>query len=154
MIANNKYVWIGGGIALCVALYLAKRGADAVGEGLNAINPMDPDNIINRGATDLYQWATGSTGTIGGDIYDVTHDGTFNPASNNNLINRGVTSVYQGVTGSTGTIGGDIYDATHGGRLDPTSSNNAAAASVDWIGEAISGTKNWTLGGAIYDWTH
>jgi hypothetical protein len=113
-LAENKYVLIGAGVALCVALYLAKRGADAVGAGLNAINPVDPNNIINRGAE----------------------------------------SVYQTVTGSNGTIGGDFYDATHGGRLDVTSGNNAAAASVDWIGGAISGDNNWTLGGAIYDWTH
>ncbi len=111
---TNKYVIIGAGIGLCVALYLAKRGADAVGKGLDAINPTNPDNIINQG----------------------------------------VESVYQTVTGSNGTIGGDIYDATHGGKLDPTSSNNAASSTVDWIGQAISGDKNWNLGGAIYDWTH
>jgi len=114
MLLTNKYAWIGAGVGLLVAAYLAKKAADVVGDVVHNVNPLNPDNVINQAAEGAYQWATGSDGTIGG----------------------------------------DIYDATHGGRLDPRSGNNAAAASVDWIGGAISGNSNWTLGGAIYDWTH
>lgn len=77
-----------------------------------------------------------------------------NPFNNDNIINQGAIGFYQAVTGSDGTIGGDFYDATHGGRLDVTSNNNAAAASVNWLGEKATGQSGWTLGGAIYDWTH
>lgn len=76
------------------------------------------------------------------------------PTNDQNIVNQTVTGFYQAVTGSNGSIGGDIYDATHGGRLDITSSNNYAASSVDWIGERLSGNPNWSLGSAIYDWTH
>ena len=77
-----------------------------------------------------------------------------NPLNDNNVINQGATALYQGITGSTGSIGGDIYDATHGGALDVTSSNNVAASTVDNLGASVSGNPHWTLGGAIYDWTH
>ena len=43
---------------------------DAAGEALNAINPLNNDNVINTGAIDLYQKVTGSKGTIGTDLYD------------------------------------------------------------------------------------
>jgi hypothetical protein len=77
-----------------------------------------------------------------------------NPFNNDNVINRGVTSVYQNVTGSDGTIGTDIYDATHGGAVDITSDNNIINRGVSGIGSAVTGNKDWSLGTAIYDWTH
>lgn len=43
---------------------------DAAGEALNAINPLNNENVINTGAIDLYQKVTGSKGTIGTDLYD------------------------------------------------------------------------------------
>ncbi|MBC3930364.1 hypothetical protein [Undibacterium curvum] len=46
---------------------------DTAGEALNAINPLNDDNVINTGAIDLYQKVTGSKGTIGTDLYDWLH---------------------------------------------------------------------------------
>lgn len=114
MIANNKFVLIGAGIGLCVALYLAKRGADAVGKGLDAINPTDPNNIINRAAESVYQTVTGSDGTIGGDIYDATHGGRLDPTSSNNGIYSMGNWTMEQITGEKGwDLGSKIYDWTH-----------------------------------------
>lgn len=44
--------------------------------------------------------------------------------------------------------------ATVGGWVNPTSDKNLAYSGVNAIGGAISGEKDWSLGGAIYDWTH
>jgi hypothetical protein len=109
------------GVALA-AIYLAQKAGKAVVETVKEVvpyvNPADERNVVNQGAEGLYQWATGSKGTPGGDFYDATHggmlsDGTFNPTSNNNIINRGADSLWQWATGSKGTIGGDIYDWLH-----------------------------------------
>lgn len=118
MITDNKYLMIGAAVAGLAVAYMVKRGAgavmDAVPKALNAINPLNNDNIINQGAT----------------------------------------SIYQGVTGSAGTIGGDFYDGTHGGVLDVTSANNVIYGGLSAAGELATGQKGWSLGGAIYDWTH
>jgi hypothetical protein len=124
VITDNKYLMIGAAVAGLTLAYMVTRGAgkliDAVPKALNAINPLNNDNVINQAAT----------------------------------------SVYQGATGSAGTIGGDFYDATHGGMLDwggltnPTSENNVIYGGLSAAGEMATGQKGWSLGGAIYDWTH
>lgn len=43
---------------------------------------------------------------------------------------------------------------TVGGWVNPTSSENLAYRGVNAIGGAIAGQSDWSLGGAIYDWTH
>lgn len=98
-----------GGVALAVFLM-----RDRIGAALSAVNPLDSDNVINR---------------------------TF-------------TNGYQALTGSTGTLGTDIYDATHGGALDVTSDQNMIYRGVNKIGEALTGSQDWTLGTAIYNATH
>ena len=40
----------------------------------NAVNPLNPNNIFNTAAVSTYQAVTGSTGTIGTDIYGATHN--------------------------------------------------------------------------------
>jgi hypothetical protein len=118
VITDNKYLMIGAAVAGLALAYAITRGAgkviDAVPKALEAVNPLNNDNVINKGFTSIYQGVTGSDGTLGTDVYDVTHNGTFNPASDNNLINRGVSG----------------------------------------IGGAVTGNKDWSLGTAIYDWTH
>jgi hypothetical protein len=64
------------------AWWLQKRGADV----LSAIDPTNNDNVINHAFTDAYQGITGSNGTLGADLYDITHNGTFNPTSPNNIL--------------------------------------------------------------------
>lgn len=54
-------------------IWLVRQFPNAVSATADALNPANPDNIINQGATAAYQGVTGSTGTIGGDIYDATH---------------------------------------------------------------------------------
>lgn len=111
------------GAVLLVAGWYAKRKlteaagvvADAVAPYVPYVNPASEANVVNQAAMSFYQWASGSGGTLGGDLYDATHggalsNGTFNPTSPNNVINRNVDSLYQWATGSNGTIGGDLYE--------------------------------------------
>lgn len=81
----------------------AKSTAQQAG---NAVNPVANDNIFYRANTGAYQWMTGSTGTIGTDLYDATHDGTLNPASTNNVI-------YRNIGGEDWSLGTKIYDWFH-----------------------------------------
>ena len=107
MLPLNKYTVVGAGVALLVAVYLGKKTVDAVPKALNAINPLNNDNIINQGATSLYQGLTGSNGSIGGDIYDATHGGALDATSSNNFIYQGVSSLVGG------DLGTKIYDWFH-----------------------------------------
>jgi len=66
------------GIPALVLLYLynQRQGigssiVDTIGNGLQAINPMNNNNFVNQVATSWYQGLTGSTGTIGTDAFDV-----------------------------------------------------------------------------------
>lgn len=70
---------MGAGVTTAIILALALRKAgtvaiEAAGDAAHAINPTNNDNIINRGFTSVYQTITGSDDTLGGDIYDITHD--------------------------------------------------------------------------------
>ena len=38
--------------------------------------------------------------------------------------------------------------------LDPVNPNNIVNSTVTHFGAGITGDAGWTLGGAIYDWTH
>lgn len=141
----NKYLVLGAIAAGLGVAFMLKKGA---GAALQAVNPMDRDNVINQGATSLYQAVTGSKGTIGGDFYDATHGGVL---SNVNLA-------WMPVLPGAGVINGvmDAYDAGHfsDGTFNPTSTNNAVYGAVSNAGASVTGDKHWTLGGAIYDWTH
>jgi len=64
------------GIALA-AIYLAQKAGSAVvtaaQDALPFINPADNRNVVNQAANDLWQWATGSTQSIGEDAWDYMH---------------------------------------------------------------------------------
>lgn len=98
---------IAGGIALFL---VARKAGQVAGDVVHAVNPLNNDNIINRGFTDVYQTVTGSDGTLGTDIYDFTHP---TAAEGTNVINGAATSIYQKITGSKGSIGTDLYDWLH-----------------------------------------
>jgi len=91
MLLTNKYAWIGAGVGVLVVAYLTKKAANAlVDTGTkigHAINPLNDDNIFNQGATDLYQWMSGSEGSIGGDIWDYLHKAEPAPGGGGGLIN-------------------------------------------------------------------
>jgi len=117
----NKYLIVGAAGAGAVLAYVLYRGAgkavEVLGDAAHAINPMNNNNVINRSATDIYQTAFGTQGTIGTDLYDALHGGVLDwggaldPSSDNNLINRGANGAYTAATGSTGSIGSDLYDS-------------------------------------------
>jgi hypothetical protein len=44
--------------------------------------------------------------------------------------------------------------AAVGEAIDPTSRENLAYRGVNELGSAITGDSWWSLGGALYDWTH
>jgi len=73
---ESDLILIGVGVALVAAWYL-KKGAssviDAAGTAAQAVNPANPNNVINQGATSVYQAATGSNDTIGGSLYNFFH---------------------------------------------------------------------------------
>jgi hypothetical protein len=81
VITDNKYLMIGAAAAGLALAYMVTKGAgkvvDMVGDAAQAINPQNNDNIINKGFTSIYQGATGSAGTIGGDFYDAFHGGVL-----------------------------------------------------------------------------
>lgn len=71
-VKSSALFWLGiaGGVALLY--YLAKKEVSAAA---SAINPLNPENVFNTGATDIYQATTGSQGSIGTDIYNLLHPG-------------------------------------------------------------------------------
>jgi hypothetical protein len=119
-----------GGIALAVLAmgYYAKRqignalGAvgDAVAPVIPYINPADSQNVINQGVAWVGASMTGNAGwTLGGALYDQTHDGRsltdlVNPTSRDNVIYSWDNYVGATLTGDKNwTLGGQIYDWTH-----------------------------------------
>lgn len=66
--------------------------ATAAGDALWAVSPTNNENVIYQTVNRPVEWMTGRPGeTLGGAVYEVTHDGTLNPASTNNLIYRNIT---------------------------------------------------------------
>lgn len=107
---STEVVIVGAG--LCGLAFVLYKAGGLAGDALQAVNPLNNDNIINQGATSVYQGITGSDGTIGTDLYDVTHPAAAQgPYSN--PVNGAATSIWQKVTGSVGSIGTGIYDIFH-----------------------------------------
>lgn len=55
-------------------LYKGTTGALTTANGGSVLNPANPQNPINTAAVSLWQTLTGSQGTIGADLYDLTHN--------------------------------------------------------------------------------
>ena len=93
-----------GAYALSRAWQAAGAAAGAAGEALWAVSPTNQDNVIYQTVNKPVEWVTGRPGeTLGGAIYEVTHDGTLNPASTNNVIYRNITPGGQ-------SLGSWLYD--------------------------------------------
>lgn len=60
---------IGALALLAVGYYLTQKAGSVV----DAVNPANPDNVVNKTFTDAYQSITGSSDTLGGSIYDWIH---------------------------------------------------------------------------------
>ena len=66
-------VLIVGGVAVLGAWYLKNKAVETVKDAGQAVNPLNPDNIFNRGAQSIWDQFTDGKGTIGTDIYDWLH---------------------------------------------------------------------------------
>lgn len=104
-ILTNKYLLVGAAVAGLAVAYMMRKTVGVVAE---AVNPFNNNNVVNQVATSWYQGITGSTGSIGTDLYDATHggalsNGTFNPTSTNNIL-------YRNLGGDDWSIGTKIYD--------------------------------------------
>lgn len=66
-------VLIVGGVAVIGAWYLKNKAVETVKDAGQAVNPVNPDNIFNRGAQSIWDQFTDGKGTIGTDIYDWIH---------------------------------------------------------------------------------
>lgn len=102
------------GIAVAVlgiAWYLKNKALEVAPR----FNPANSDNYVNAAVTDVYQAITGSTGTIGTDVYDATHGGAVDATSPNNAIYKAANKTWQmvGVLDEDETIGTKIYDWWH-----------------------------------------
>lgn len=69
---NLNWKTVAAGVAGIVLLgWLAKREA---GEALAAVNPVDPDNVINQGANEVFQAVSGNeVDSIGTWLYGLLH---------------------------------------------------------------------------------
>lgn len=77
---------------------------DAAGDALWAVSPTNQNNVLYQTANVPVQWLTGDPNeTLGGAVYEVTHNGTFNPTSTNNVIYRNLTPGGQ-------SLGSWLYD--------------------------------------------
>lgn len=79
------------GLMALVGIAVVVYAKGKAGEAVDAINPFNNENLINKTFSDIYTSMTGSkSGSIGSDIYDFLHDknGTLkvNPASEDNVI--------------------------------------------------------------------
>lgn len=62
------------------------------------LDPTDPNNVVNKAAESAYKSLTGSTGTLGGDIYDMTH-GVETTIKTESPVGIAGTSIFEAMTG-------------------------------------------------------
>lgn len=133
-ILTNKYLLVGAAAAGLAVAYMMRKTAGAVAE---AVNPFNNDNVINQTATSWYQALTGSTGTIGTDLYDATHGG----------ILTGISPAWLPIPGAAAA--GAAYKLAQSGAftdgsMNPASTNNVIYRNI--------GGDDWSIGTKIYDW--
>ena len=65
-----KTTLIVAGVAVVGVWYLSGRGVEVVKDVGQAVNPINHENVFNRGFNALYGAVTGSEGTLGTDVAD------------------------------------------------------------------------------------
>jgi hypothetical protein len=147
-------VGIAGGVLLGAAWYAKRKAGELAATVAPYLNPADSRNVVNQAATGLYQAVSGSTGTIGTDLYDF-----WNPPRENAALNAMpwgapyAVGAYQWLTNSDGNQVADYQDGVlFRGAFNPASNNNLIYRGVNALGEAVTGAEDWSLGTAIYDW--
>ncbi|MGZ8301211.1 MAG: hypothetical protein ACXW2U_00755 [Telluria sp.] len=153
MSVKNDLIAIGVvGVVLLGAAWIAKR---KIAAAVPYVNPADSRNVINQAVQGAYQGMTGSTGTLGGDLYDYWH-----PSRNEQDLRAMAgasfaVDFYQWLTNSNGNQIADYQDGTlFRGTFNPASDNNLIYRGVSALGGAFTGAQEWSLGAQIYDWTH
>lgn len=73
---------IGAGAVYAVKKLVVEPVAEKLPEIGEAINPVNNENIFAQGANSIWQAITGSTESIGADIYDLVHSGSIFPEIN------------------------------------------------------------------------
>jgi hypothetical protein len=148
-------VGIAGGVLLAAAWYAKRKVGEAAQAVAPYVDPTDSRNVVNQAATGLYQTVTGSTGTIGGDLYDYWHPPRENAALN--LLPGAPYAVdfYRLIANTDSNQVADYQDGVlFRGAFNPASDNNLIYRGVNGLGALVTGDDGWNLGGAIYDWTH
>ena len=139
---------LAGLLAVGGAVYVMRKKGAAV---VDALNPASENNLAYRGVNALGSFATGDDHfTLGGFVYDQTHEdnGGFDYSG---AVGLGVMVAMPGVYG-IGKITG-ISDMDYS-FLNPASDKNIVYGGVNSIGAKVSGDKDWSLGGWLYEVTH
>lgn len=68
-----RNVAITAGLGLLAVWYIKRQAGAAVEQAAQAVNPVNHDNVFNRGANAVWGAVTDGQGTIGTDIYDWLH---------------------------------------------------------------------------------
>lgn len=115
------------GVLAWRAYTTGREVAELAGEVIaRDLNPASSDNLVNRAVTGVGATLTGDPNwTLGGAIFDLTHNDPddpsrntvldpVNPASERNVVNQGLQKIGRSISGDpTWTLGGWIYDMTN-----------------------------------------
>jgi hypothetical protein len=71
-VKNINWGLVIGGLAVLATIYYGRKALEKVGEGLQAVNPTNPDNVFNNAATGAAQSVglVDEGATIGGTLYE------------------------------------------------------------------------------------
>jgi hypothetical protein len=69
-----KTVAVAAGVLLLGGWYVKRQAGEAVAEVAQAVNPVNRENVFNRGFNALYGAVTDGKGTAGTDLYDWWND--------------------------------------------------------------------------------
>lgn len=115
-----------GGVVIGLAVFAIWKAKNVVTDVAQSVNPMNHDNIINRGFESLYG------GSIGSDIYDLLHDKYGNNVLN--PFNWGWGAATQKATQSGAlNVSGEVERYKDMG-LDQATAETLAALSLGGLG--------------------
>jgi hypothetical protein len=69
-----KTVAVAAGVLLLGSWYVKRQAGEAVAAVGQAVNPVNPENVFNRGFNAVYGAVTDGKGTAGTDLYDWWND--------------------------------------------------------------------------------
>lgn len=146
-------VGVAGAVLIAAAWYAKKKVGEVAKEVLPLVDPTDSRNLANTAANAVFQKATGYKGTIGTALYDY-----WNPPRENAALELlpgapYAVGAYQWLANTDSNQVADWQDGVlFRGAFNPASNNNLIYRGVNALGEAVTGSEDWSLGTAIYDW--